>query len=609
MGAGRIDEIARRLIDGGRAADTPGRRGPQRHPTRPAHRRAPRSPPIADAGVRAPSAIVVGAVAALDLAVVRDPPAVRPDGRRHPRARAGERAARRGSRSSAPRCSSCRRSRSSRSSSRVPDLGRLRVARVHVGQRRRRVLRPRAGAPPGSTPVRSRRCASPRSGPGPRRARRARHPRRSRARALRRRVAARRLPAARRRPARACCSPAPSRRATCCPTGWRSAATPSTCSRCTARCRHRPDADAIARVQSGAVDAVTFTSSSTVDELLRRWSAPLPDPQPLVVSIGPVTSATAVGRGLRVDVEADRAHHRRPRRHPPRCPRRPSRPPGYHRRRDVPRTAAAPAAPDPRAAAPGGRGPLSVDDLVAPLFVKEGIESPEPIASMPGVVQHTQESLRKEVRALADLGVPAVILFGVPDHQGRPRLGRRRPRRRRAGRAAQPARRGRRLARAHDRRLPRRVHRPRPLRAAHRRTARSTTTPPSSGTRRSPSRRPSAGADVVAPSRDDGRPGRRDPRRARRRPATPTPRSSPTRPSTRRRCTDRSATPPSARRSSATARGYQMDPPNAREALDETALDIAEGADMVMVKPALALPRHRARAARRPSTSRSRRTT
>jgi porphobilinogen synthase len=57
---------------------------------------------------------------------------------------------------------------------------------------------------------------------------------------------------------------------------------------------------------------------------------------------------------------------------------------------------------------------LSVDDLVAPLFVKEGIEAPEPVVSMPGVVQHTQESLRKEVRALADLGVPAVILFGIP---------------------------------------------------------------------------------------------------------------------------------------------------------------------------------------------------
>jgi len=57
---------------------------------------------------------------------------------------------------------------------------------------------------------------------------------------------------------------------------------------------------------------------------------------------------------------------------------------------------------------------LSVDDLVAPLFVKDGIDAPQPIASMPGVVQHTQESLRKEVRALADLGVPAVILFGIP---------------------------------------------------------------------------------------------------------------------------------------------------------------------------------------------------
>ena len=60
---------------------------------------------------------------------------------------------------------------------------------------------------------------------------------------------------------------------------------------------------------------------------------------------------------------------------------------------------------------------LSVDDLVAPMFVKEGIDAPEPVASMPGVVQHTQESLRKEVRALADLGVPAVILFGVPAHK------------------------------------------------------------------------------------------------------------------------------------------------------------------------------------------------
>lgn len=58
---------------------------------------------------------------------------------------------------------------------------------------------------------------------------------------------------------------------------------------------------------------------------------------------------------------------------------------------------------------------LSVDDLVAPLFVREGIDAPQPIASIPGVVQHTLGSLEDEVARLAALGVPAVILFGVPE--------------------------------------------------------------------------------------------------------------------------------------------------------------------------------------------------
>ena len=57
---------------------------------------------------------------------------------------------------------------------------------------------------------------------------------------------------------------------------------------------------------------------------------------------------------------------------------------------------------------------LSVDDLVAPLFVREGIDDPQPVDSLPGVVQHTRASLRAEVAALRDLGVPAVILFGIP---------------------------------------------------------------------------------------------------------------------------------------------------------------------------------------------------
>ena len=57
-------------------------------------------------------------------------------------------------------------------------------------------------------------------------------------------------------------------------------------------------------MRAGEVDALTFTSSSTVTNLLDLLGAN-PDPQPLVVSIGPVTSATAVERGLRVDAEAE----------------------------------------------------------------------------------------------------------------------------------------------------------------------------------------------------------------------------------------------------------------------------------------------------------------
>jgi porphobilinogen synthase len=53
-------------------------------------------------------------------------------------------------------------------------------------------------------------------------------------------------------------------------------------------------------------------------------------------------------------------------------------------------------------------------DLVLPLFVKEGLVEPAPIASMPGVVQHTRDSLRKAVAEAAEAGVGGVILFGIP---------------------------------------------------------------------------------------------------------------------------------------------------------------------------------------------------
>ncbi len=58
---------------------------------------------------------------------------------------------------------------------------------------------------------------------------------------------------------------------------------------------------------------------------------------------------------------------------------------------------------------------LTPADLIAPLFVREGITEPQPIASIPGVVQHTLGSLRAEVADLIGLGVPGVILFGVPE--------------------------------------------------------------------------------------------------------------------------------------------------------------------------------------------------
>src|SRR5919108_801769 len=57
---------------------------------------------------------------------------------------------------------------------------------------------------------------------------------------------------------------------------------------------------------------------------------------------------------------------------------------------------------------------LSRRDLVAPLFVKEGLGEPVPIASMPGHAQHSLESLRKEAAELAGLGIPALLLFGIP---------------------------------------------------------------------------------------------------------------------------------------------------------------------------------------------------
>src|SRR5215469_2473482 len=53
-------------------------------------------------------------------------------------------------------------------------------------------------------------------------------------------------------------------------------------------------------------------------------------------------------------------------------------------------------------------------DLVQPLFVKEGIAEPQPVVSMPGVLQHTRDSLRKAAAEAVEAGVGGLILFGIP---------------------------------------------------------------------------------------------------------------------------------------------------------------------------------------------------
>ena len=55
--------------------------------------------------------------------------------------------------------------------------------------------------------------------------------------------------------------------------------------------------------------------------------------------------------------------------------------------------------------------------LVLPVFVREGLAEPRPISSMPGVVQHSRDSLKRAVAEAAELGLGGVMLFGIPEHK------------------------------------------------------------------------------------------------------------------------------------------------------------------------------------------------
>ncbi len=229
---------------------------------------------------------------------------------------------------------------------------------------------------------------------------------------------------------------------------------------------------------------------------------------------------------------------------------------------------------------------VGVDDLIAPLFVKEGLREPEPVRSMPGVVQHSLESLRKEVRALATVGVPAVVLFGVPTTKDARGSGADA-----ADGVVQVAVRAARdevgddLVLITDTCLDEYTdHGHCGVLLADGRVDNDATLERYAAAAVSQA---AAGADLVAPSgMMDGQVG-----------------------------AIRAALDDAAHRDTAILayaakyasalygpfrdaaectpsfgdrRAYQMDPPNRREALHETALDVAEGADLVMVKPALA---------------------
>ena len=60
---------------------------------------------------------------------------------------------------------------------------------------------------------------------------------------------------------------------------------------------------------------------------------------------------------------------------------------------------------------------LSVKDLICPLFIKEGIEKPEAIESMPAIQKIPISNLIKNVEAITDLGIRAILLFGIPSYK------------------------------------------------------------------------------------------------------------------------------------------------------------------------------------------------
>jgi len=226
---------------------------------------------------------------------------------------------------------------------------------------------------------------------------------------------------------------------------------------------------------------------------------------------------------------------------------------------------------------------LSVDDLIYPLFAAAGKGIRTEVSSMPGVFQLSVENLAKEAREVAALGIPAVLLFGLPakkDPLGKDAYSDRGSSRQRCGRSRT--------------RSPASWWSPTSASAS---TPTTATADPERkrGRQRRDARDPreerrfarEGGGGHRRPLRHDGRAGRRDPEGAGSRRIFAGPHHV-VRGEVRRRVLRTVPGRRGERPQLRDRRSYQMDPPNAREALREVALDVAEGADIVMVKPALA---------------------
>ena len=249
-----------------------------------------------------------------------------------------------------------------------------------------------------------------------------------------------------------------------------------------------------------------------------------------------------------------------------------------------PDVSSAPAPSHRRPSPPRARDDLAPSQLVLPLFVRFGQRGAHAGFVDAGVVQTSVDELLRDARAAAEAGIGGVLLFGIPEHkddEGSSAWDDQGP--------VQQA------VRALKRELPQLVvitdvcmceYTDHGHCGVLRERRASTTIATLELLAREALSHARAGADIVAPSdMMDGRVGAIR-ARARRRGLRDRRRSSATPPSTRARSTARSARPRRARRRAGDRRGYQMDAANADEALREARLDIEEGADMVMVKPA-----------------------